>query len=124
MVRDDATRARPLLDKALLLNPLHPAWYRLIRAFVLMVTDGPDAALPEMQMYPLPEKYFYTCHLIWMLVESGDMEGAHREKMGLLERFPSFEGFMAVQYRKSGVNPALIRRVCAAWAKVGLVIAE
>lgn len=125
MVRGDEERALPLLDMALLLNPLHPAWYRLIRAYTLMLTDGePEAALAEMRINPLPEKYFYTCHLIWMLVESGDMDEALREKEALLERFPDFEGFIAHHYRVSGVEPKLAERVFAAWRMVGLKIAE
>jgi len=122
MVRDDAACALPMLDKALMLNPLHPGWYHLIRAYVLMQTEGPEAALVEMRKAPLPDKYFYTCHLVWMLVESGDIAAAAREKTALLERFPDFEGFIARHYRASEVNPALTQRVFAAWRKVGLHI--
>jgi len=122
MVRDDAARALPMLDKALLLNPLHPGWYHLIRAYVLMQIEGPEPALIEMAKAPLPDKYFYTCHLVWMLVENGDTDAAMREKIALLERFPDFERFIARHYRASEVTLALTDRVFAAWRKVGLHI--
>jgi len=120
MVRDGAERALPMLDKALLLNPLHPGWYRLIRAYVLMQTQGPQEALAEMRINPLPDKFFYTCHLIWMLVEAGDMDAAQYEKAALLDRFPDFESFIGQHYRASGVNPQLTERVFSAWRAVGL----
>ena len=124
MVRGDAEYALPMLDKAVELNPLHPGWYRLIRAFIVMQTQGPAAAVAEMRIDPLPEKYFYTCHLIWMLVEGGDMDAAQHEKADLLDRFPDFERFIGQHYRASGVNPELRARVFASWQKVGLDVGE
>lgn len=120
MVREEAGRALPMLDKALMLNPMHPSWYRLIRAYLLMQTRGPQEALTEMRINPLPDKFFYTCHLIWMLVEAGDMDAAQCEKAALLDRFPDFENFIGQHYRASGVNPQLTERVFAAWRAVGL----
>ncbi|MEB8386520.1 hypothetical protein OO012_04700 [Rhodobacteraceae bacterium KMM 6894] len=124
MVCGQAQHARPMLDKAVLLNPLHPGWYRLIRAYILMQTDGPEAALAEVRIDPLPDKYFYICHLIWMLVEGGDMEGAYREKAALLARFPDFERFIGRHYRAASVDPALKARVFGAWRQVGLEVRD
>lgn len=120
----EAQRALPLLDKAILLSPLHPDWYHLIRAIALMQTQGAEVALAEMRIAPLPRKSFYRCHLIWMLVEAGELDAAHQEKKALLKLWPEFENTIAASYRIWGVGGDMKNRAFAAWASVGLNVTE
>lgn len=124
MAHGEPQRARPLLDKAIMLSPLHPDWYHFMRALVLLQTEGAEAALVEMRIAPLRDKFFYRGHLIWMLVEARDLDAAHHEMKELLELFPEFESFIGAHIRIWGVNPELKDRILAAWRTVGLNVAE
>lgn len=122
--RANWSEALPLLDKAIALNPLHPGWYRVVRAIGLCMIKSPEDAVAELQISPLPGVFFYHCHLVWFLVETGDMGAANLEKRKLLELIPDFEPFIVKHYTAWHVDDAIAKRAFEAWRKVGLCTAK
>ena len=112
--------ALPLLDKAIALNPLHPGWYRVMKAIGLGMTRGPKEAVAELRVLPLPGAFFYHCHLLWFLVELGEMDAANREKARLLDILPDPEPVILRHNRAWRVDEAISSRAFAAWRKIGL----
>ncbi|MFZ1467840.1 MAG: hypothetical protein WAT09_02570 [Paracoccaceae bacterium] len=112
--------AMPLLNKAIRLNPLYPGWYRVIRAIGLAMTKDPQQALTEIRAVPVPDFAFYHAHLIWMLVDTGQMDEANREKVLILQRWPDFESGIPKHLRAWQLDASISTRALAGWRKVGL----
>jgi len=118
----DWSKALPLLDRAIDLNPLHPGWYRIIRAIGFAMTKGPAEAIAEINAVPLPDVAFFHAYLIWFLADLGDIEAAQREKELLLRRWPNFEREVVGHLRAWCLDASVIERAQAGWRKVGLNI--
>jgi TolB-like protein len=112
--------AMPMLDMAIALNPLQPGWYHIPKAIGLVMTSRPAEAIAEMHIAPLPGAFFYHCHLLWFLVEAGDMKAAQLEKSRLLEALPEFEAVIMRHLHAWCVDDGILRRAVAAWRRAGL----
>tara|TARA_R110002096_G_scaffold108686_7_gene237861 strand:+ start:1735 stop:3360 length:1626 start_codon:yes stop_codon:yes gene_type:complete len=120
----DWSTALPLLDRAIDLSPLHPGWYRVIRAIGFAMTRGPREAIAEINVVPLPDVVFFHAYLIWFLTEIGDMDAARCEKALLLRRWPGFEDFIAGHLRAWCLDASVIDPARAGWRKVGLNVRD
>jgi TolB-like protein len=112
--------ALPLFDKAIELSPFHPGWYHVMRAVIFAMTTGPNEALAEIKVSPMPDVFFYQGYLIWFLVELGDMKAARREKEVLMKLLPDFERVAGEHARLWHLDASITNRLYAAWRKVGL----
>lgn len=116
--------AMPLMDKATAIGPPRPEWYHTARAFGLLMTRSAQEAVAEMRLAPLPNAFFYHCHLLWFLVEAGDMDAAQAEKTQLLKVLPDFERVILRHVQAWCLHETMITRAVAAWRKAGLDISR
>lgn len=116
---DDAV---PLLDRALALNPLHPNWYHMPKAMFLMMTQGPNEAIAELEKNPMPDFFAFHFLLIWFHVEAGELDAAEAEKERLLAIAPDTEAFTRRYFDTICLCDEIADRAIAAFRKVGLNI--
>lgn len=117
-------RAMPLLDRAIALNPLQPGWYHVPKAIGLAMTGHTKDAVAEMRISPLPGVFFYHCHMIWMLAETGDMAAALQEKAHLLTALADFENVILGHCRAWCLDDAILGRAVVGWQSVGLNVRD
>ncbi|THH36919.1 hypothetical protein E4Z66_08230 [Aliishimia ponticola] len=112
----------PLVERALVLDPLCPDWYHMPKAMFLMMTKGPEEAIAEYKKRPMPDFFAYHAILLWFHVEVGDMSWAEFEKTLLLQAAPDAESFMKRYFDAICLCDDIAERALAAFARVGLRI--
>jgi tetratricopeptide (TPR) repeat protein len=120
--RGEWDEALPLLNRAIELNPLHPSWYHMPTAMLLMMTKGADEAITEITRNPMPDFFAFHFVLLWFQVEKGDMVAAEVEKGRLLAIAPDLESFTRRYFDTIWLCEEIADRAIAALLKVGLHI--
>jgi len=116
--------AIPLLDRALALNPLHPGWYHIPKALLLMMTKGPKEAIAELEKSPIPDFFGFHFLLVWFHVEAGEMNAAEVEKGRLLNIAPETETLARRYFDTICLCDEIANRAIAAFRKVDLCIVD
>lgn len=118
-LRGDWAEGLPLVERAVVLSPVHPGWYRYPRAWWLSLQGDPAGALDEVRRSPTPDFIWYHAMQAWFLAELGDLAGAADAFARVQSAVPDFTTRLPQEVERWCVEPALAARAEAAWARAG-----
>ncbi len=117
-------RAVELLDRAIDLSPVHPGWYHYARCWLYASQGFTEAALVEIEKFPMPDFFWYQAHLAWLHGELGNTEKARAAAAVMHEMFPIFEDVVYEELAMTGITPERGEMAIQGWRKAGLNIPE
>ncbi|MCK8483944.1 winged helix-turn-helix domain-containing protein [Aliiroseovarius sp. S2029] len=120
LAREDEAIA--LLDRAMELSPVHPGWYHFAKTWRYIRLNMYDAALLEIQKFPMPGFYWYHAQLVWLHSLLGQSDAAATEADLLRQVFPEFEERVYEEVSMWQANEDLVRSALKSWQSAGLKI--
>ncbi|WP_300030772.1 hypothetical protein [uncultured Roseobacter sp.] len=109
-----------LLETAIELSPVHPAWYHYPQAWRYMRLGYAEQALEEMLRVPAPGDAWYHAQLVWISAACGRTDAAQTELVALQELVPDVAQALASHLEPMRGNPALVRMICEGWRRAGV----
>lgn len=114
----------PLVDRAIELSPVHPAWYHYPRAYHFALLNNYEAAIQEIKMAPAPGFFWHHAYLAWFFAASGHLDEAARAVAELRAIYPNFSSFARREMEIWCTHDALLENAISGWRKAGLDIPD